>query len=149
VENHASEENENKVIENYMLLLKESKALKTYIANVTKRQLNVTDFEKYGTWTFSSLLKSNMWFLEKELKKKYKSMTSSYSSKDSFNKEPKKEPVPTKKSLYAELNKEEIGENQTPHQEQEEASIDDQKCDLEPMNPNKPSPVCCNQCNIF
>jgi len=32
-----------------MLLLKESKALKTYIATVTKRQLNVGDFEKYGT----------------------------------------------------------------------------------------------------
>ena len=76
-------------------------------------------------------------------------MTSSYSSKDSFNKDPKKEPVPTKKSLYADTNKEEGGENNIAQQEQEEESIDDQKCDLEPMNPHKPSPVCCNQCNIF
>jgi len=116
-----------------MLLLKESKALKIYIANITKRQLHVGDFEKY----------------EKELKKKYKSMTSSYSSKDSFNKEPAKQPVPTKKSLYAELNKEEGGENQIPQQDQEEEIEDEQKCDLEPLNPQKPSPVCCNQCNIF
>jgi len=54
LENNASEENESRVVENYLNLLRESKSLKTYIANVTNRKYNVQDFEKYGG-TFYSL----------------------------------------------------------------------------------------------
>ena len=52
LENNANEENENRVVENYLALLKESKALKTYIANVTNRKFNLQDFDKYGIPTF-------------------------------------------------------------------------------------------------
>jgi len=48
LENGAIEEDEVKVIDSYVLLLKEGRALKTYISNATNKKFNAQDFEKYG-----------------------------------------------------------------------------------------------------
>lgn len=56
LENNATEENETKIVENYLALVKEGKVLKTYIANVTNRKYNVQDFEKYGNSLISGFI---------------------------------------------------------------------------------------------
>lgn len=48
LENGAIEEDEVKIIDSYVLLLKEGRSLKTYIANATNKKFNAQDFEKYG-----------------------------------------------------------------------------------------------------
>lgn len=58
LENGAIEEDEAKVIDSYVLLLKEGRSLKTYIANATNKKFIAQDFEKYGKLipNFSSIL---------------------------------------------------------------------------------------------
>jgi len=133
LENNATEENEAKIVDNYLALVKEGKVLKSYIANVTNKKNNITDFEKY----------------EKEIKKKYKSMTSSQFSNSESQRQmsfPKNlNPMPTKKSMYAEPQKSDAEYSGTP-----DSYIGAQKQEGIEMQASNPNPVCCHAgCNVF
>lgn len=48
LEQSAIKEDEHRVIENFLNLMKEAKALKIHIGKITKKTTNIEDFERYG-----------------------------------------------------------------------------------------------------
>jgi len=77
-------------------------------------------------------------------------MTSSQVSNADFQHQSSKTgPFPTKKSLYADMNRDE-GENQgAPQSQSHEDLQQEEQLMFEPTPGKKQSPVCCNYCNMF
>jgi hypothetical protein len=68
LEKAAGNEEESKIIENYLYLMSEAKALKVYIAKLTNKTPNVLDFQTYG------IFHKSYDFLEQEVRIKYKNI---------------------------------------------------------------------------